>query len=363
MARGKLHTKTGSIMKEFLKYTLATVTGIVMLFSALALVSVVALIGMVATGESAPTVKDNTVLVLQLSGALDERAQEDALGGLTAGDMGSIGLDDITAAIRKAKGNDKVSGIYIEAGLFGLDSPASAQAIRNCLEDFRESGKWIVAYADTYTQYTYYICSVADRVLLNPQGMVDWHGLSAQPVFLKDMLEKFGVRVQLAKVGKYKSAPETFTADSMSEPNRRQVEAYINGIWKVMLDDVSESRKVGVDALNRYADGFAAMADPQDYVRMRLVDKLVYADEVKGEVRRMLGIGPEEHSHEGARFEEIASLTADFTPPEDACPSYRLALQQLQQFKDALHEHIHLENNLIFPRALEMEQFNTAKAE
>ena len=281
-------------MKEFLKYTLATVTSIVMLFSALALVSVVALIGMVATGESAPTVKDNTVLVLQLSGALDERTQEDALGGLTAGGRGSMGLDDITAAIRKAKGNDKVSGIYIEAGLFGLDSPASAQAIRNCLEDFKESGKWIVAYADTYTQYTYYICSVADRVLLNPQGMVDWHGLSAQPVFLKDMLEKFGVRVQLAKVGKYKSAPETFTADSMSEPNRRQVEAYINGIWKVMLDDVSESRKVGVDALNRYADGFAAMADPQDYVRMRLVDKLAYADEVKGEVRRMLGIGPEE---------------------------------------------------------------------
>jgi len=201
-----------------------------------------------------------------------------------------IGLNDIISAIQKAKDNDHIKGIYLEAGLFSIDSPASSHAIREALLDFKKSGKWIVAYGDSYTQTTYYICSAADKVFMNPQGMVDWHGLAAQPYFLKDLLAKFGVKYQLCKVGKYKSAPEQMTADKMSDPNREQVTAYINGIWNVMLKEVSDSRKIPVDSLNAYADRMVALAEQKDMVTMKFVDKLLYTNEVKGEIKTMLKI-------------------------------------------------------------------------
>ena len=281
-------------MKDFLKYTLATVTGIIAVTAIMMFLGIVSLIGMVASTQTTPTVKDNSVFVLSLSGVMEERAKDDVIGQLTGSASPYIGLEDVLNAIRKAKDNDKVKGIYIEAGMFAPDSPASAQAIRKQLQDFKESGKWIVAYADAYTQTGYYVCSVADRVLLNPQGMLDWHGLSAQPLFFKDLLAKVGVKMQLAKVGKYKSAPETFTADSMSAPNREQVARYIDGIWQTMLADVAKSRKVSERQLDSYADSMAALAPAESYLRMRLVDKLVYTGEVKGEIRRLLGIGKDD---------------------------------------------------------------------
>lgn len=276
-------------MKDFFKYTLATVTGIALAISLLTVLSIFSLIGMAVSGQSSTKVESNSVFVLPLSGTLDERKQDNVMGQLMGNDEGGLGLDGILAAIRKAKADKDIKGIYIEAGMFAPDAPASAQAIRNQLADFRKSGKWIVAYADTYTQSSYYICSVADKVFLNPQGMIDWHGLASQPVFLKDLLAKFGVKVQLSKVGKYKSAPEELTADGMSEPNREQVTAYINGVWNSMLADVSASRKLSVKTLNDYADNFIMTADPKSYVSMKLVDKLIYTDEVKTEIKKMLG--------------------------------------------------------------------------
>lgn len=277
-------------MKDFFKYTLATVTGIALAISLLTVLSIFSLIGMALSGQSSTKVESNSVFVLPLSGTLDERKQDDVMGQIMGDDDGGLGLDGILAAIRKAKADKDIKGIYIEAGMFAPDAPASAQAIRNQLADFRKSGKWIVAYADTYTQSSYYICSVADKVFLNPQGMIDWHGLASQPVFLKDLLAKFGVKVQLSKVGKYKSAPEELTADGMSEPNREQVTAYINGVWNSMLADVSASRKLSVKTLNDYADNLIMTADPKSYVSMKLVDKLIYTDEVKTEIKKMLGI-------------------------------------------------------------------------
>lgn len=277
-------------MKDFLKYTLATVTGIIAVSAIMMFLGIVSLIGMIASEQAQPAVKDNSVFVLSLSGLMEERSKDNVIGQITGNTDTGIGLEDVLNAIRKAKQNDNIKGIYIESGMFAPDSPASAQAIRKQLADFKKSGKWIVAYADTYTQSTYYICSVADKVLLNPHGMLDWHGLAAQPIFLKDLMAKFGVKMQLAKVGKYKSAPETFTADKMSDPNREQVAAYINGIWATMLADVARSRKVSTQKLNAYADSMVALADAEDYVRMRLVDKLVYASDVKGEIKRLLGV-------------------------------------------------------------------------
>jgi len=282
-------------MKEFLKYVLATVTGIILVTIVMAILGVISLVGLAASSASTTQVEENSVFTLMLSGQLEERTQSNPFAKYVGQAAENLGLDEIIDAIHKAKNNDDIKGIYIEAGMFSADTPASMHAIREALLDFQKSGKWIVAYADSYTQSTYYICSVADKLYLNPQGMVDWHGLASQPYFLKDLLAKFGVKYQLCKVGKYKSAPEMMTADKMSDPNREQVTAYINGIWQVMLSDVSKSRKVSVDSLNAYADRYVALSNQQDLIRMKLVDKLLYTDEVKGEIKKRLKIDKDDH--------------------------------------------------------------------
>ena len=281
-------------MKDFLKYVLATITGIIVLGLIMGIFFVISLVGLAASSASTVPVEKNSVFTFMLSGQVDERVQEDFVAQLSGQVSENMGLDDIVTSIKKAKENEDIKGIYIEAGLFSVDAPATAHAIREALLDFKKSGKWIIASGDSYTQTEYYICSVADKIYMNPQGMVDWHGLAANPYFLKDFLAKFGVKYQLCKVGKYKSAPEMMTADKMSEPNREQVTAYMTGIWKVMLKDVSDSRKIPVDSLNAYADRFVALAEQSDLVKMKLVDKLMYTDEVKGEIKKLLKIDADE---------------------------------------------------------------------
>ena len=281
-------------MKDFLKYVLATVVGIVVLTVVVGIIGAVSIAGMVASSNSSTEVKDNSVFVLNLNGSLEERGEDNVMARLKGQTTPNVGLQDILSAISKAKDNDKIKGIYIEAGMFAPDAPASAQAIRDQLADFKKSGKWIVSYGDMYTQFTYYICSVADKVYLNPQGMINWYGLAANPMFFKDVLAKFGVKMQLSKVGKYKSAPEQFTADGMSAPNREQITVYVNGIWDKMLTDISASRKISKAALNGYADDFYMLASQDKYVKAHFVDKLMYTDEVKGEVKKLLGIDSDE---------------------------------------------------------------------
>lgn len=285
-------------MKDFIKYVFATVTGIIVFSLIMGILFVISIVGLAASSASSIPVEDNSVFTLSLSGQVNERAEEDIIGLMMGQVSENIGLEDIISSIKKAKDNEDIKGIYIESGLFSSDSPASAHAIREALLDFKKSGKWIVAYADSYTQTTYYICSVADKVYLNPQGIVDWHGLAANPMFLKDLLAKFGVKYQLCKVGKYKSAPEMMTADGMSEPNREQVTAYMSGIWKVMLKDVSDSRKISVDSLNAYADRFIMVANQPDLVKMKLIDGLLYTDEVKGEIKKRLKIDADDNIHQ-----------------------------------------------------------------
>lgn len=281
-------------MKDFLKYVLATITGIIVLGLIMGIFFVISLVGLAASSASTVPVEKNSVFTFMLSGQVDERVQDDFVGQLTGQVSENMGLEDIVVSIKKAKTNEDIKGIYIEAGIFSVDAPATAHAIREALLDFKKSGKWIVAYGDSYTQTSYYICSVADKIYLNPEGMVDWHGLASNPYFLKDLLAKFGIKVQLCKVGKYKSAPEMLTADKMSEPNREQVTAYMTGIWNVMLKDVSASRKIPVDSLNAYADRFVALANQPDLVKMKLIDKLMYTDEVKGEIKKLLKIDADE---------------------------------------------------------------------
>lgn len=275
-------------MKDFFKYMSATVVGLIVFTLITGIIGAMCIVGMIASGSSAKDVSDNSVMVINLSGMLNERSEStfmDEIGGNT---VGTIGLDDVLAAIDKAEGNDKIKGIYIEAGMLSADSYASLTAIRNALLDFKKSGKWIVAYGDVYTQGVYYVASVADKVFLNPSGQVDWHGIASQPIFLKDLMAKFGVKMQLAKVGAYKSAPEMFTADKMSDANREQVTTYINGLWQNICKGVSESRKISVAQLNAYADSFVTLSDAKDFVKYKFVDKLIYTDGIKAEINKLL---------------------------------------------------------------------------
>lgn len=281
-------------MKDFFKNVLATAVGVLLVGFITGFFMVVSLVGMALSQSETAPVADNSVLVLRLTGSLSERANDDVLASLFGDRIPKLGLATMTEAIRQAKESDKVKGIYIEAGAFAPDSYASLAAIRRELEEFRKAGKWIVAYGDSYTQGAYYLASVADKVYLNPQGQVDWHGLGSEPVFVKDLLAKLNVRMQVAKVGTYKSATEMFTGEKMSDADRQQTTAYLTGIWQNVVSAVGKSRSLTAQQLNAYADSLVSLAAPQDYVRMRMVDGLFYTDQVRQAVKKKLGLSPDD---------------------------------------------------------------------
>lgn len=276
-------------MKDFFKHVGATIVGLFAFLLVILFLSVISLVGIISSSQATQNVSKNSILVLNLSGNLQEQGNEDLLSQFSNNSFSNLGLDQILDAIKKAKNNKNIKGIYIESGAFLADY-ASRQEIRNALLDFKKSGKKIVAYADTYTQGNYYIASVADKIYLNPQGMIDWHGIGAEPMFLKDLLAKFGIKFQVIKVGKYKSATEQFTADKMSDPSREQTQVYINGLWANVCKAVSNSRKISIEKLNQYADNLIMFNQPKEYVSAKLVDGLLYTDEVKTEVKKIFNL-------------------------------------------------------------------------
>ena len=273
-----------------MKQAFATVVGILIFTVAMGIIGVISILGMVASTDSTPKVKDNSVLVLNLNGVMQERSQDDIYSFLTGGEVSSLGLDDLAEAIDKAKTDDNVKGIYIEAGMFAPDGPASVQALRKKLVEFKKSGKWIVAYGDQYTQSAYWLCSVADKVIVNPEGLIDWHGLCTETMYYKDFMAKFGVKMQIAKVGKFKSAVEPFFADKMSDANREQISVYLNGIWGNIVKDVAQSRKLDAKTLNAYADSLVTFSSADDLVKMKLADQVAYYDEVRADIKKRLGL-------------------------------------------------------------------------
>ena len=281
-------------MKQFLKYIFASFIGMMLFSIVTGLFALFTIAGMIASQETTKEVEENSILVLNLSGQMSERSEDNFLSQLQESSINNLGLDEMIEAIRKAKGNDKIKGIYIEAGAFSADSYASMQALRNALLDFKKSKKWIITYADTYTQGTYYISSVADKVYLNPQGQIDWHGLASEPIFVKDLLAKFGVKMQVVKVGTYKSATEMFTGEKMSDANREQTSAYLNSIWGNITKEVGASRNLSVEQLNAYADSMINFANPQDYAKLKLVDGLLYTDQIKELIRKQLRFDTDE---------------------------------------------------------------------
>lgn len=285
-------------MKDFFKNVFATFVGIFLFVLVTLLLGFVCIFGMVLSSESTTEIENNSVLVINLSGPLSERSDKNVMAEFIGNVASGVSLEDVLSGIEKAKTNKNIKGIYIEAGAFAPNSYASLQEIREALIDFKKSHKWIVAYGDSYTQSAYYLASVANDVYLNPQGMLDWHGLSSQRIYLKDMLAKFGVKMQVSKVGTYKSATEMFTEEKMSAADRQQTSAYLNGIWKYLLKGVSESRNIPIAKLNEYADSVITFANPTSYLKMKLIDKLLYTDQVRNEVKKRLGINSDDEIHQ-----------------------------------------------------------------
>ena len=274
-------------MKDFIKNVGATIVGIFLFGIIIGIFGVMSLVGMVASGQATKNVKENSVLVLKLQGDLQEQAQDDVLGQLTGNTFNSLGMDAISSAIKKAKANKDIKGIYLETGILGADV-AQLQELRDQLVDFKKSGKWIVAYSDNYTQGCYYLATAADKVYINPEGSINWHGIGSQPMFVKDLLAKFGVKMQVIKVGKYKSATEMFTEEKMSDANREQTQRYIQSLWDNMCKDVSKSRNISTAKLNDLADNGVFVANGKMLLAEKMVDGVKYADEMKAEVKKLL---------------------------------------------------------------------------
>ncbi len=285
-----------------MKYTLATVVGL-LLFSIIAtIISIVSIAGMVASEGVATTVEKNSILRIPLRGSLVERSEDGSLPFdpttiLMGGETENISLEEALTALEKAAENKNVVGIYLEAGAFG-GTPAMVEELHDALVKFKkESGKWIMAYGDTYSKSAYYLSSVADTIMLNPQGGVDWSGMASQLYFLKDMLEKVGVKMQVFKVGTYKSAVEPFICSEMSEANREQVTSFLTGIWNNMQKDVAESRGISQETLNAIADSQTPLAEAQQTIDNKLVDKLCYISEVKAMLKEKAGVDEDDDLH------------------------------------------------------------------
>lgn len=286
-------------MKDFIKSVLATMVGIFGFFIVMGVLTMMSIIGMVASSSAAQNVEENSVFVLNLSGTINDQGTDNPLSLFTGDDSQSTGLNNILSAIKKAKTNDDIKGIYIEAGAL-ITNYATLQEIRNALADFRKSGKWIVAYGDYYTQGAYYVASVANKVYINPKGIVDWHGIGAQTMFYKDFMAKFGVKCEVVKVGTFKSATETFTEEKMSDANRLQTQTFINGTWQNICTAVSKSRGISIDSLNSYADSYLALQSTEMLMKAKMVDGMMYSDKVKDAVKKMMKL---------EKDDDIAQLT------------------------------------------------------
>lgn len=270
-------------MKHFWKYTLATITGVVII-SIVGFFIMMGIFGAIASSSDAPVkIKSPSVYELELKGQLVDRSEDDPFTAALVSAMGQeavqiIGLDDVLSNIQKAKNDSLVKGIYLKGGQL-MGGMASIKEIRDALVDFKTTGKFIVAYADNYTQSNYYLASVADKVLLNPQGMVDFRGIASELLFLKNTFDKLGIEMQVVKVGTYKSAVEPYIETKMSDANREQVTAYTRSIWNTMLAELSVSRAISVEQLNAYADEMMTFQPAGKLVAYKMVDSLVYANE------------------------------------------------------------------------------------
>ena len=271
-------------MKQFLKFTLASIVGIFITSLLGVLIFFIVLGAAASSGEKTTVLKSNSIYELDLEGSLVDRSEDNPFSNVLGKAFGSssentIGLDEVLKNIEKAKNDDNIVGIYLKGGSLS-GGIASVKEIRNALIDFKKSGKFIVAYADNYSQKMYYLVSVANKILINPQGMLELKGLSTETMFYKNTLDKLGIEMQIVKVGTFKSAVEPYILTKMSDANRLQVNVFLNSIWNTILKEISASRKIPTEKLNSYADEMLMYQPTEKSKQYNLVDSLVYADQV-----------------------------------------------------------------------------------
>lgn len=281
-------------MKEFLKYTLATIVGLIIVFILSSILFFAMITAIISSGDTTAKLKSNSVYQLDLEGVIEERYEDNPFSSIPMNNpfisaTKTMGLDDILSNIEKAKENPNVLGIRLNCSSAAIGY-ASAKEIRDALIDFKSSGKFIIAYADNYSQKMYYIASVADKILLNPIGSLSFKGISSSTVFYKNLLDKLGIEMQIVKVGEFKSAVEPAIRTNMSEANRKQVTVYINSIWQDLLNSISTSRNIPVEALNTYADEALDFRKTEKALEYGFVDQLAYGSEVEDIIKEHISV-------------------------------------------------------------------------
>ena len=277
-------------MKQFFKMMFASALGVFVAVGLISIVFIFTLISIASSMSSTPdySPKSNTVYKLTLDGSLSDNTEENPFDMLMGETDKALSLKDILSTIQTAKENKNISGIYIEAKSLSAGS-ASLEAIRRALTDFKESGKFIVAYSDNYSQGCYYLCSVADKVFLNPQGTLALVGMASQTMFYKELLKKVGVDMMIFKVGTYKGAVEPFMLDKLSEANREQIQSYMSTIWDNITSGIAESRNISTEDINNFANQGYAFASAEKTVECKLVDELKYHPEAEEYIKELAG--------------------------------------------------------------------------
>lgn len=294
-------------MKDFFKNVFATMLGLFLFGIVMSFMGFMCLIGIIASSSSTTKIEDNSVLVLKLDGSMTEQEEENMMNSLQG--ISSLSFEGTMKAIKKAKNDDKVAGIYLEAGQFGADL-AQAEEIEKALLDFRKSGKWIIAYGENYSTLGYYLASTANKIYLNKDGMIEWSGIGGEKVYYKNLLAKVGIKFVTTKVGKYKSAVEQLTADNISDADREQTQRYLDGWWNTILATVAKNRSLNKDSLNAYADRVITLEAPENMQKYKLVDGLIYNDQIADIVRKQLGIDKED----GINKLTVDDINSDDTP-------------------------------------------------
>ena len=294
-------------MKDFFKNVFATMLGLFLFGIVMSFMGLMCLIGIIASSSSTTKIEDNSVLVLKLDGSMTEQEEENMMNSLQG--ISSLSFEGTMKAIKKAKDDDKVAGIYLEAGQFGADL-AQAEEIEKALLDFRKSGKWIIAYGENYSTLGYYLASTANKIYLNKDGMIEWSGIGGEKVYYKNLLAKVGIKFVTTKVGKYKSAVEQLTADNISDADREQTQRYLDGWWNTILATVAKNRSLNKDSLNAYADRVITLEAPENMQKYKLVDGLIYNDQIADIVRKQLGIDKDDDINKLT----VDDINADDTP-------------------------------------------------
>ncbi|WP_029283804.1 signal peptide peptidase SppA [Pedobacter sp. R20-19] len=279
-------------MKDFFKYLFASMLGFFLSVVIIFIIVIVIIFGAISSfdDDKSVAVSNNSILFLNLDQPITERTPKNPFGNLPivgSNEKDGIGLNDLLKSIKKAKTDDNIKCIYLN-----VSSPnagfATMREVRNALIDFKKSHKKIISYSEVYTQGAYYLASVADKIYLNPEGALEFKGFSSELTFFKGTLEKVGVEMQVIRVGNYKSAVEPFILDKMSDYNRKQVTAYVGGLYNTFLTDIAKSRNIERDTLFSIADQYK-IQQPQDALNYKMVDGLKYKDQILEELKGISG--------------------------------------------------------------------------